>query len=210
MSGNDWRDDEMRERLRRLDPVPETVAVEAPTSASARARLEEIMSTPTDATTRLVTPAPARWRRPRVALGAAAAAVALAGIGVAMATTGGGGGATAAPLELSLGANDSLASCLALDPAVLAAMSPAFGGTVTAIDGEDVTIDVDTWYAGGDADTVVLRAPGGLEALIGTIEFTVGERYLITAAEGVVNYCGYSGPAGDPALAAAFAEAFGR
>ncbi|WP_108667724.1 hypothetical protein [Euzebya rosea] len=114
----------------------------------------------------------------------------------------------AAPLELSLGEGDALASCMALDVAVLAGMSPALAATATTVDGEAVTLSVDRWYAGGDADTVVLHAPAGLQALIGGIDFVVGEQYLITASDGIVNYCGYSGPA-SPELTAAFDEAFG-
>ncbi|CAN5134625.1 hypothetical protein BH23ACT9_BH23ACT9_17420 [soil metagenome] len=94
------------------------------------------------------------------------------------------------------------------DIAILADMSPAFAATATAVGGETITLAVDRWYAGGDADTVVLHAPAGLEALIGGIDFVVGEEYLITAAGGSVNYCGYPGPA-TPELIAAFDEAFG-
>lgn len=112
------------------------------------------------------------------------------------------------PLELDLGDGDAMASCLAVDADTLSQMSPAFGGTVTAVDGETITIDVDTWYSGADpAESVELHAEQGLEALIGGIDFEVGQRYLITAAEGNVNYCGYSGPA-DEALTALFDEAF--
>lgn len=115
----------------------------------------------------------------------------------------------AAPLELSLGESDAMASCLPVEAATLAGMSPAFLGTVTDIEGETITLDIDNWYAGADpAEAVELHAEHGLEALIGGIDFQVGEQYLITAAEGNVNYCGYSGPA-DPALTAVFDEAFG-
>ena len=55
---------------------------------------------------------------------------------------------------------------------------------------------------------MTLHAQGGLEALIAGFDFVEGERYLITAAEGSVNFCGYSGPA-DPTLTAAFEDAFG-
>lgn len=54
-----------------------------------------------------------------------------------------------------------------------------------------------------------LRAPSGLEALIDGFEFEVGKQYLITAADGNVNYCGYSGIA-TPELTAAFSDAFER
>ncbi len=39
--------------------------------------------------------------------------------------------------------------------------------------------------------------------------FRVGERYLVTATDGTVNGCGFSGPA-TPELERAFEEAFAR
>lgn len=111
-------------------------------------------------------------------------------------------------LSLSLDAEDPAASCLALDPSVLAGMSPAFAGTVRSVQGEAVLLDVDRWYAGDEADAVELRAPTGLEALIGGIPFEAGRQYLISATDGTVNYCGYSGPV-SPELQAAFDAAFG-
>ncbi|MDH5521366.1 MAG: hypothetical protein OEZ14_12630 [Acidimicrobiia bacterium] len=116
--------------------------------------------------------------------------------------------ATGVTLELDLGESNAMASCLPVDAATLSQMAPAFQGTVTAVEGETITLDVDTWYAGvEEADTVQLHAEQGLEALIGGIDFQVGEPYLITAANGTINYCGYSGPA-DPTLTALFDEAF--
>ncbi len=112
------------------------------------------------------------------------------------------------PLVLNLGESNAMASCLPVDAATLSQMAPAFRATAAAVEGETVTLAVDTWYAGSDpAETVQLHADQGLEALIGGIDFQVGEQYLITAADGVVNYCGYSGPA-DPTLSALFDEAF--
>jgi hypothetical protein len=46
-----------------------------------------------------------------------------------------------------------------------------------------------------------------MQALIDGFDFEVGQQYLITAAEGTVNFCGYSGPA-TPELTAAFDQAF--
>jgi hypothetical protein len=70
-----------------------------------------------------------------------------------------------------------------------------------------VTLDVDEWFKGGDADQVTLEAEPGMEALIGGIPFTVGETYLITANGGTVNYCGFSGPS-TPEFRASFEAAF--
>lgn len=111
------------------------------------------------------------------------------------------------PLELSLGAGDALASCLPLDVQILADMSPAFAATATAIEGDVVTLEVDRWYVGGDAAIVELHAEPGQGGLIAGFDFAVGQRYLITATEGQVNFCGYSGPA-TPELTGLFDQAF--
>lgn len=111
------------------------------------------------------------------------------------------------PLELSADGGDALASCLPVQADILADMSPALMATVTSVDGDTVTLDIDRWYAGGDADTVNLHANSGLEALIAGVDFEVGRHYLITATDGSVNFCGYSGLA-TPELTAIFDQAF--
>jgi hypothetical protein len=119
------------------------------------------------------------------------------------------GGTDSAPaLELSASGGDQMMSCLAFDPARLAETSVGFEGTVTAVDGDRVTLDVDRWFKGGESDEVVLVAPQGLEALIGGISFEVGGQYLISATDRQVNYCGFSGEA-TPELRAGFESAFG-
>lgn len=136
-------------------------------------------------------------------LSVAAATAVFAGAGVIYAL----GNDTKAPLELSIAGNDSMASCLPLQADILADMSPAFAATTKSVEGETVTLEVDRWYAGGDADTVVLHAESGMESLIAGFDFEVGQQYLITASQGNVNFCGASGLA-TPELTALFAEAF--
>jgi hypothetical protein len=99
---------------------------------------------------------------------------------------------------------------MVFDVALLAGfrrLSPAFAGTATSVEGETVTVTVDRWYTGGDATTVDLQSTAGSPALIDGFEFEVGQQYLITAAQGNVNFCGDSGPA-TPELTAAFDAAF--
>lgn len=130
--------------------------------------------------------------------------VAVAGL-VAVALAGCSGGET---MELTASGGDATASCLPFDVGTLATMSPAFAGTVVELDGSVATLEVDRWFAGGDADRVAIRYTPGMEALIGTPTFEQDQGYLITAADGTVNGCGYSGPA-TPELEAAFEDAFG-
>jgi hypothetical protein len=139
-----------------------------------------------------------------MALAAAAASL----VAVAALTLFGGLAASSEPLQLTASGGDPIAMCMVFDVETLRAMSPAFGGTVTEVNGNVATIEVTRWYAGGDADTVEIQFTPGMESLIGTPNFEVGQAYLITATDGVVNGCGYSGLA-TPEFQAAFAEAFG-
>jgi len=197
--------DELRERLTRIDPMHSGVPTEPTTSESSQELLEKIMSTPLK---EKAEPTPAPRRTWTIAVAAVAALVlAVAG---GMALTGGDEAPVAAgpPLELTAGGEDIMASCIAFSPEELDNVAElAFAGTVTAVDGDTVTLTVDEWYRGGDAAQVVLNAPQGMEALIGGIPFVVGDAYLISAQGGSVNYCGFSGPA-TPELQAGFDAAF--
>jgi hypothetical protein len=214
--------DELRERLGRLDPMHSGVPVESPATPSSQARLEQVMNSPlTDENPADVSSDPlspsagttptrhARRRRMLTIVGGVAAAAVVA-VGSLAIFSGGDDPKPAAgpPLELSLPGGDALASCMVFDVAVLANMSPAFAGTATAVDDGTVTLDVDHWYKGGDASRVVLHAASGTKALIDGFDFEVGEHYLITATENQVNFCGFSGIA-TPDLTAAFDAAFG-
>lgn len=196
--------DELRKRLSGIDPMPSDVPVEPVTADSARHLLEEIMST---------IPEPAQEPAPKrpwfVALGAAAVVVLV--IGAVAIFAGGDNGqpvASGPPLELSAGVDDPMAMCIQFSVEELAKAPVAFEGTVTSVEGSTVTLDVDEWFKGGDAAQVVIDAPEGMEALIGGIPFEVGTQYLVTAYDGTVNYCGFTG-ASTPELRAAFEEAFG-
>lgn len=100
-----------------------------------------------------------------------------------------------------------MAMCIVISAEELAKLPVAFEGTATSVDGENVTLDVTQWFRGGDAAQVALTAPQGLEALIAGIAFEEGQTYLITATDGVVNYCGFSDVA-SPELRALYEEAF--
>lgn len=200
-------DDELRARLRRIDPVAPDTALDPSPSLSARQLLERAM---TETTTTPPT-APPRSSRLPLALAAAASVVALA---VGAALLAGGDSPTATPkskstLALQLPPSGVMSSCIPFSVATLKGMSPAFAGTVTAVDGDTVTLSVDHWYTGGSADVVTLTQPGGTtSAALDGVTFVTGKRYLVTAANGTVNGCGYSGEA-TPDYEKAFAEAFG-
>jgi hypothetical protein len=190
-------DDDLRVRLARLDPAPPSLETVPFTSPRAQELLERAMTST------------ARTRRPALLAGAASLAVAaaLGGVLLTQADT----GTTPAPTTLALdlaGGDGAIASCMMFDVAFLKDMSPAFAATATAVADDSVTLEVDRWYAGGDADQVVLARPDGTSsAALDGVAFEQGKRYLITAAQGTVNGCGYSGLA-TPDLQKSFDEAF--
>jgi hypothetical protein len=190
-------DDELRNRLARSNPTPPSEPVDPIHSYRARALMEDIMSTAT-MEPRL------NQRRVRM-IGAVAAALVVVIGGAALL---GGLGSDRTPLALTANGSDAMAMCLPFDIATLEGMSPAFGGTVVELTDSVATLEVDRWFAGGDAELVEIQYTPGFEALIGTPNLEVGQRYLITATDGVVNGCGYSGVA-TPELETAFEQAFG-
>jgi hypothetical protein len=111
---------------------------------------------------------------------------------------GGGGGA----------AGGGAASCIRYDPSILPTFDIVFDGTVTAIDGDQVTFNVKTGWKGADG-SVTLTAPESNIAITGPApEFKVGGRYLVSAAGSTINTCGYTLDY-DADTAAAWAAAFG-
>jgi hypothetical protein len=206
--------DDLRAALAAADPV-RSADLDPSTSPRARELLERTMATPTtDLRTDLRTDLPGHRRTTpsrRPWLAAAAAAVVLAGGGAAYLSTTGeqdapaGGG----QLALDLPAGDpATQSCLPVSADAVAALPVAFAGTATAVGEGEVRLEVDRWYRGGDAATVVLTAPGGdAPALVGATDFQQGEQYLVSADQGTVSVCGLTGPA-SPELQAVYDEAF--
>jgi hypothetical protein len=198
--------DELRDQIRRIDPMHSGVLTEAVTAPSSRELLEHIMSTPSIEEPR----ASARRRRVwyPVATGALAGLIAVGSFVLIGRDHAQPGPVALAPLELGLGDGPGSASCPMVSADILRGMPVAFEGVVATVEGESVTLDVSHWYAGGEATQVILHAPGGMVALTGGIDFQAGGRYLIAATDGVVDYCGNSG-AYSAELAAIYAEAFG-
>ena len=189
-------DDDLRNRLAASNPTPPSEPVDPITSGRARALMENIMTT----TTSKPRTEPRRYRL----VGAVAAALVVVIGGAALL----GPGTAGEPLVLAGPGGDITAICMPFEVGTLGGMTPAFGGTVVELTDSVATIEVDRWFTGGDAEIVEIQYTPGFEALIGTPALELGQRYLITAAEGVVNGCGYSGLA-TPEYEAAFEQAFG-
>ena len=201
-------DDDLRAALAAADPA-RSADLDPLTSPRARELLERAM---TSDLTDTPAPAPADPDRPSRTpwLAAAAAAVVLAGAGVTYLAVGNnpqpsGGGERVLALP---GGDTTTMSCLPVTADVLAQMPVALAATVTSVDGTQVRLAVDRWFRGGDAGTVVLRNNDpDLVALLGATEFTVGQDYLVSASEGTVTVCGFTGPA-SAELQAVYDQAF--
>lgn len=203
-TGNGDFDADLRRQLAGLDPMA-GVPVEPHHSPQARHRLEQIMQN-TDHNIVATTPTNVRpFRRRGTTWLAAAAAVAAIAVGTTVAVNAGGNdnGSVVAqdqPVSLALqtsGTDTSMQMCMMFDVAQLRTAGVAFGGTVTAIDSENVTLDVDRWFKGEpEADVVTIAIPpGGDNVALDGVEFVQGKRFLISATDGVLGTCGYSGPA---------------
>jgi len=188
--------DELRARLARIDPMPPGVPTEAVTAQSSQELLEEIIST--QVTEGVLDPA-----RKGLWMSVAAAMVLVVGVAAAFAL-----GRDGEPLVLGASEPDITQICMQFTVEQLATAEVAFEGTAISVDGSSVELQVDRWFKGGDTGRVVLQAPTGMELLIDGIVFEVGTSYLISATDGTVDYCGYSGEANDQ-LRSAFEAAFG-
>lgn len=208
-------DDELRNRLARLDPQA-NAPVEPIASPWAQDLLERSMTTTETASD---SPAgPPRSRRPLAM--AAAACVAAAGIvtAVVMSHDDGGSGSPiaqkkstlvlAAPGGAAPGGPITSNSCIRFDVELLKAEPVAFAGTVTAIAPGSVTLDVTKWFKGGTADQVTVTTQDNQTVSLDGVDFVQGKDFLVSAYDGTVVACGYSGP-DDATLRQAYEQAFG-
>lgn len=117
--------------------------------------------------------------------------------------------ASASGEPLALTADGSTAGKCAMPSAeVLATFDTAFEGTVTAVEDGTATLEVEQWYAGGDASTVTVEAPSKAhEDLLMAVDFQEGRTYLVSADGDRVTLCGFTAET-DPELEALYAEAF--
>jgi len=99
--------------------------------------------------------------------------------------------------------------CAPLTPQLLAQYDQAFAGTVTSIEGSTVTFQATDVYQGQVGQTVQLTAPPAsfTKILTNSSTFQVGQSYLVSAYQGSVAMCPYSGPATSD-LQQVFKEAF--
>ncbi len=201
-------DDELFARLGSIDPAAEL----PPADPHRVARLmEAAMSESTQNTTQ-----PTGRRGWQVAV-AAAAVAAVAGAGVFFATNGDDDTPPVARdttegtvLTLTLPAQPP-GRCMVPTADALADTDTAVAATVTGVEGDVITLEVDTTYAGQEADTLQLDAAGPGGGGLGEEEssFVEGQEYLVAATDGQVVLCGFSAEK-NPELTQMYSEAFGK
>ena len=112
-------------------------------------------------------------------------------------------------LNLSAGGlSNHAATCPSVNSTLIARDPIAFKGVVTVHREGFIELEVEQAYAGVSAKTVTLTATQSVDFWLGPVHWEVGSHYLVTAAAGVVNFCGETGKA-TPELQAVFDQAFG-
>ena len=115
--------------------------------------------------------------------------------------------ASSEPVELTVDATTA-GKCAVPSAQTLSTFDTAFAGTVTSLEDGTATLAVDEWYAGGDAATATVTTPEqDLAALLMAVEFEKGRSYLVSATDGRVTLCGFTGET-TPELQALYDEAF--
>ena len=183
-------DDDLQARLRDADPARRTPPPDPSwIDTLAQSTMEAPMTTPEPA---------AGTRRTWLLTAAAAVLVAALGVGGWSALSGDDNRDQVAREKtvttLIVPKPDLAAMCMQLTPETVGQMQVAFDGTVSSIEGEEVTLDVTKWYVGGDTDQVKLvqNSPDAMIALEGDIVLEQGQRYLVTAHDGQINGCGFT------------------
>ena len=102
-----------------------------------------------------------------------------------------------------------MAMCIQYSTEILKDFDFGFDGTVSAVDGDQITFDVNTAYKGITGKSVTLTGPGSGVTLEGAgLDFSVGDHLLVAGSGTTISGCGYTQPY-DPAVAAEWARAFG-
>ena len=200
-------DDELFARLHRADPA-NGASIDPVDGPAAAHLMEQIMQTTPEVPTAPAAPSRPRRRWPALLAGGVAA-VAIVG-GAVWFAAGGDSDEAATSVSYSLPASDPMtAMCLPVTDYQPAPGLVGFRGTVSAVGDGTVTLDVTDWYAGGDADQVVLATGDVPIMALDGVEFVQGGDYLVAVQDGQVVICGISGQY-SPELATLYDQWFGR
>lgn len=144
-------------------------------------------------------------RSPRVLLVAAVVALVVLAAGIVMVSARDGSSVDVATSPTTGDSTDepitpggSTGSCVELyDLDTLVKRELAFDGTVSRVDGDDVTFDVNHWYKGGSGTQATLAGAstlGGLTSAGGTVSLEPGARLLVAGDGGFAWSCGFTQP----------------
>lgn len=201
------------DRLRAANPVPHAVSQPDDTT------LEEILMNTTtsqsDESTTLPATSPARNRLPLL-LGVAAALLLVVGVigalvnandddaGVDTEDVAGPSSddlttdpaiddGSSTPADPNAAAGSEVTSCVeSYSPETLSNREYAFDGTVTAVEGPNMTFTVNEWFSAGEGETITLDHQGYAGALLDPqTPLDVGARALIAGDGGFVWSCGF-------------------
>lgn len=225
MTPEDQPDERLRELIARVDPAADL----PPATPSEVARLlEDAMTDAPDSHA----PRSGRARGPLAWVAAAAVAAVIGGVAFFAATgddptpTAQEPGASATPdptapasptasaepgsvTELEV-RDPGTAKCLMPNVEVLRGQEIAFDGVVTSVEGDTVTLEPTTWFRGTPTETVQVTAPPEeLRMVLVAVDFTEGQRYLVSTFGGEVTLCGFS-DAWNPELAALYEQAYAQ
>jgi hypothetical protein len=205
-------DDELRARLQAADPARRDAPADSWIDELVEATMDE-QGTGPDIGRDIGRARPGRSRWLAAGAAAAVAVIAVGGYAIFAGANDDGSGnrreEARTELALTLPKGDPMQMCIQFSVDILRPMETAFAGTATDVAGDQVTLDVDRWYKGGDADVVKLTGSTDAGVMLeGGIRFTEGERYLVTATDGSVNGCGFSS-VWSQEMADAFEAAFG-
>jgi hypothetical protein len=212
----DPSDQQLRDQLRALDPAASLPPAEP---AWVARLLEDTMSDDLDYDMPETRATGVHERSRLTWLVAAAAVILIAGVsafvpierGTDDVPAAGPSGTPADPTtvtSLAVPSDAGTAKCAVPSADILAQQGVAFDGVVDEISDGMVTLTPTMFYAGDPTDIVRVEAPpAALEGLLLSVQFEVGQRYLVSAADGQVSLCGYSG-AWTPELEQLYVEAF--
>lgn len=196
-------DRELRQQLGAADPARALAPLPATWLDH---RMEQLM-TDTSTATAPEAATPARSRIPRwMPVAGATAAVAIAAA-IAAPLALGGTQPTVEQLAAPEGGGLASGSCLALDPATIAAQDQAFAATVLEVDGGTVVLEVTETFAGEVADRVEVPQVDATSSDYSGVPFAVGGDFLVGALDGTITGCGVTGE-DSPELRAFYDAAF--
>ncbi|MBG6214928.1 MAG: hypothetical protein LH475_10865 [Cryobacterium sp.] len=179
----------LQDQLRAADPA-RTLPPASPTWLDHR--MEQIMTDQTPSTGTVTPEAPRPFFRRWMPVVGVAVGLAIAAA-IVVPLTLGGPKPTVEALQPPLGGGLASGSCLALEPATVAAQEQAFAATVLQIQGDTVVLEVTERFTGDVADRVEVTQVDAMTSDFSGVPFAVGQSYLVGALDGTITGCGVTG-----------------